>query len=93
MCAVKAIAPIGDRAFLEAFLKNGCNGKQIGSMDTACEESLLALSHDRNNSVNQFSMQKKTAIVEHYVHVALCVLSFAWISVRVLRFGVFALFG
>ena len=74
MCAVKAVALIGDRAFLEAFLKNGCNGKQIGSMDTACEEYLLALSHDRNNSVNQFSMQKKTAIVEHYGHVALCVL-------------------
>ena len=35
MCDVKAISLIGDRVFLEVFLKNGCNGEQTGSMDTA----------------------------------------------------------
>ena len=29
---------VGDRVFLEAFLKYGCNAEQIGCMDTAYEE-------------------------------------------------------
>jgi len=41
MCALKATAPGGDRAFLETLLKYGCKTKQIGYMDKAYEELCL----------------------------------------------------
>ena len=88
MCAVKAIAPVGDRAFLEAFLKYGCNAKQIGYMDTAYEE-LCLFPDDGLQQQSQIAMQEtvvsqailplaksllaSVSVTEHYGNVAFCV--------------------
>ena len=88
MCAVKAIALVGDRAFLQAFLKNGCNAKQIGYMDTAYEE-LCLFPDDGLQQQSQIAMQETmvshailplaksllalVSVTEHYGNVAFCV--------------------
>ena len=64
MCAVKAIAPVGDRAFLEAFLKYGCNAKQIGCMTTAYEEFCL-FPDDGLQQQSQSAMQE--TVVSHAI--------------------------
>ena len=62
MCAVKAIALVGDRAFWEAFLKCGCNAKQIGSMGTTYEE-LCLFPDDGLQQQSQTAMQE--TVVSH----------------------------
>ena len=66
MCAVKAIAPVGDRAFLEAFLKYGCNAKQIGYMDTAYEGLCLFPGGVAHNLAVATSLLVLVSVTEYF---------------------------